>query len=269
MTWLPEHPRPLLTARPATWLATVGILLQVAYPLLPADALPPVTVASVLALAGAATTHAVTTRGRSWGWTFVGTVVGLSYFAEVVGVHTGAPFGDYSYAASLGPSLLGVPVLVPLAWLSLGYPAYLCGHALGGLRLGWIAAAWTLTTWDLFLDPQMVAAGHWSWHGEPASLPGVPDIPAVNYLGWLLVSAVLMLTLRQLLPPTRLAPGRLPHDAMPIVVLIWTYCSQVLANLVFWNRPSVALVGGIAMGLTVVPFSMRLIGELRGQRVRT
>ena len=31
--------------------------------------------------------------------------------------------------------------------------------------------------WDLFLDPQMVDAGHWTWRDPTPALPGVPGIP--------------------------------------------------------------------------------------------
>ena len=41
---------------------------------------------------------------------------GVGLAAEAVGVRTGFPFGDYSYADTLGPTVLGVPVVVPLAW---------------------------------------------------------------------------------------------------------------------------------------------------------
>jgi len=161
---------------------------------------------------------------------------------------------------------------VPLAWFAMGLPAREAAHAALGERstparritLG--AAA--LTAWDLFLDPQMVEAGHWVWDNPDPGLPGVDGIPLTNYAGWLLASTVMMLVMtavsalaerRRTLP----SPGRLPHDLVPAGVLAWTYASQVLANVVFFGRPAVAAWGGLLMGLAVIPYLRLLLAERR------
>jgi putative membrane protein len=245
--------------------AAIGVLLQVAYPLLDGTALRVATIGSVLALAAAAVAHAVAVRGAAWGVAMLVVVGGTGWLAEAVGVATGFPFGTYEYAGTLGPKVADVPVLVPLAWVMLAYPAFLAGQALGGRRWGWALGAWTLATWDLFLDPQMVGDGHWAWAFPEPGLPGIPGIPLTNYAGWVLTATVMMLLLgllpRRGEPGAR--PGRLPHDAVPALVLAWTYGSQVLANLVFFGRPAVAAWGGVLMGLTVVPYLRRLRADLR------
>lgn len=156
---------------------------------------------------------------------------------EAVGTRTGLPFGSYAYGDALGPALLGVPLVVPLAWAMLAYPA----HA-AGVRLGRpvVATGWALAAWDLFLDPQMVAEGHWTW-ADPS--PGLHGIPLSNHLGWLLVALVM----------AALLPVRRADDRLPLALLGWTWASCVLANLAFFHRPGVALVGGVAMGLVVLP----------------
>jgi putative membrane protein len=234
----------------------MGVLCQVAYPLLDAAALRSVTVASVLLLAAAAVLHAGAVRGPRWALAMTSATVGVAFAAEAVGVATGIPFGRYEYATTLGPAVLGVPLVVPLAWLMLAYPCLLAGRLLASPRWGWAVAAWTLAAWDLFLDPQMVAAGHWIWADPGTVLPGIPGIPAGNFAGWLLVAGILMLVLDRL--PRAASDGRLPHDALPAVVLAWTYASQVLANLVFFDRPWVAVWGGVAMGLAIVPWAWAL-----------
>jgi putative membrane protein len=258
---------PGTVGRLAVAAAAVGVLAQVSYPLLDGEPLRLATIVSVLALAAAALLHATAVRGPAWALAAFAIVGGLGWLAEGVGVATGFPFGTYSYAATLGPQLVGVPVLVPLAWFMLGYPAYLAGQALGGRRWGWLAGAWTLAAWDLFLDPQMVAAGHWTWAEPTPALPGVPGIPLTNYAGWLLTATAMMLALTALGRATgrdrEPAPGLLPHDLLPAAVLLWTYASQVMANLVFFGRPAVAGWGAVAMGLTVLPYAALL---LRGRR---
>jgi putative membrane protein len=260
-----RRPRAPALLRLAWGLAAAGVLSQVAYPLLDGGWLRATTVGSVALLAAAAAAHAASTRGLRWAAGLVAGAAGVGFAVEAVGVATGWPFGRYAYAGTLGPSALGVPLLVPLAWLSLAYPCLLAGRLLAGelARRGrrpaipaWALAAWTLAAWDLFLDPQMVAAGHWTWAEPAPALPGVPGIPIGNFAGWLLVAAIMMAVLDRL--PRTTADGRPPRDALPAVVLVWTWSSQVLANLVFFGRPWVAVWGGLAMGVTVVPYALAL-----------
>ena len=52
----------------------------------------------------------------------------LAEAKESIGVATGYPFGQYHYTGTLGPAVLGVPVLVPLAWVMMAYPCLLAGR---------------------------------------------------------------------------------------------------------------------------------------------
>jgi putative membrane protein len=114
-----------------------------------------------------------------------------------------------------------------------------------------VVAGLGLASWDLFLDPQMVAERYWVWSGSFSGLPGVPDIPVGNYLGWLFVAVVMM----ALLVPVSPGPG--PDGPMHALYL-WTYCSSVLAHAVFLGLPWSALWGGLGMGLVAVPLGVRL-----------
>jgi uncharacterized membrane protein len=200
----------------------------------------------------ASTSHALVHRGARWtgGYVLVTGVLGL--VAEAVGTATGFPFGAYDYADSLGAELLGVPVVIPLAWGMFAYPCLVVGQRLARTPLGAAAVGgFALASWDLFLDPQMVEAGHWRFADVQASLPGAPGIPVSNYLGWLLV-AWLMLGLLQLLGRVR------ADDRVPGALFLWTWGSSVLANAVFFGRPLVALTGGVVMGLVAVPYARAL-----------
>jgi len=110
-------------------------------------------------------------------------------------------------------------------------------------------AAGALASWDLFLDPQLVAAGHWRWD-HPR--PGLNSIPLTNTVGWLLVATALMALLARL-------PRSTADDRVPSAVFLWTYASSVLANAVFFDRPGVALAGGIGMGLIALPYARSLL----------
>ena len=104
---------------------------------------------------------------------------------------TGFPFGTVRVRRRARPALLGVPLVIPLAWTWMAWPAWLAAGRLHRAP-GWRRIArWPrvgLAAWDLFLDPQMVAEGYWHWVDPAPALPGVAGVPVGNYLGWLAVS---------------------------------------------------------------------------------
>jgi len=268
----------------AVALAAAAVLAQIVYPLLHGQALRAVTIAAVVLLAAASLVHAVAWWGWPAGLGLLATASMIGLAAEAVGVATGLPFGRYTYADTLGPQVLGVPVLVPLAWTMMAYPALLLGRRLAAgrpvatgtsagsgagpgrgrragprVRVAVIGGA-TLAAWDLFLDPQMVEAGHWTWAHPAPSLPGVPDVPLTNAAGWLLVGAVIVAALDRLLAPH---PPDVAREALPAALLLWTWLGSTLANLVFFDRPWVALYGGAGLGLLVLPYLRSLARDRR------
>ena len=247
-----DAPARAVARRVPAVLAGLTVLLQIAYPLVSGEARDQLTVVTVVVFFLASTSHALLHRGARWTASYVLVTTGTGLLAEAVGTATGVPFGHYDYADSLGASLLGVPVVVPLAWAMFAYPCLLVGQRLARTPVGAAAVGGAaLASWDLFLDPQMVQAGHWRFTDVQVSLPGVPGIPLSNYLGWLLV-AVVMVGVLQLLG------RRDADDRLPAALFLWTYVSSVLANAVFFGRPAVALVGGVGMGLVAVPYAVSL-----------
>ena len=113
------------------------------------------------------------------------------------------------------------------------------------------SGGWLLAAWDLFLDPQMVGEGYWTWADDSWSLPGIDGIPLQNFLGWFLAAMALLWLLDRL--PRKTAPV-----AVPTVMLTWVLASNVVGNLLFWGRPGVAVWGGLAMGIVVVPYLWKL-----------
>ena len=253
MTTTVAEPAARTTARRVpVVLAAVTVLLQIAYPLVSGDARDRLTVVTVLVFFLASTSHALLHRGVRWTAAYVVVSAGTGLLAEAVGTATGVPFGQYDYSGSLGAKLLGVPVVIPMAWAMFAYPALLVGQRLARTAVGAaVVGGFALASWDLFLDPQMVEAGHWRFTDVQVSLPGAAGIPLSNYLGWLLV-AVAMVGVLQLLG------RREADDRLPAALFLWTYGSSVLANAAFFGRPGVALVGGLGMGLVAVPYALSL-----------
>jgi carotene biosynthesis associated membrane protein len=230
-------------------LAGLTVLTQVAYPLTSGVARDRLTVMTVLLWCAASLSHAVLSRGWRFATSLLVITAGIGFASEVVGTATGWPFGSYEYASTLGPRLAGVPLVIPLAWTMMAYPALLVGRKIGFPVLGGVLA---FVSWDLFLDPQMVRAGHWHFEGTG---PAVNGIPLTNTAGWIVVAFGIMMLL------TRLPQGRrssLHSDRVPLALYLWTYASSVMAAAVFFHRPGVALVGGLVMGIPAAMLVLRL-----------
>src|SRR5881397_3065439 len=118
----PTSTASLMSPRYVWWLAAAVIALQVPYPLVHGHARNTLTIATVIVFAVASVAHGRASGGgqRVAALCAVG-VVGFG--AEVLGVHTGVPFGDYRYTGGLGPTLASVPLVIALAWLMMAQPA--------------------------------------------------------------------------------------------------------------------------------------------------
>ncbi|MBM2615235.1 carotenoid biosynthesis protein [Actinoplanes sp. LDG1-06] len=275
---------------PIPW-ALLGLLVlaQICYPLTSGETRAAFTVATVVLGYVLSVSHALLTRGPRAALALVGTATLGGFAVEAVGVATGFPFGTYDYSGQLGPKLLGVPLIIPLAWTWMAWPAWLAARRLPVGRWARVAvAAFGLAAWDLFLDPQMVAEGYWRWLSPTPALPGVPGIPVGNYLGWLGFAVVLMTTLDRLLSKIAVRPSLTPtrpgeegeadatacqagtarlstagagrlgrlstdRDAPLLALWLWTYASSVLAHAVFLDLPASAVWGGVLMGAAVLP----------------
>ncbi|MEV4498854.1 carotenoid biosynthesis protein [Micromonospora arborensis] len=275
-----------MTRRISWTLLAVLVLAQICYPLTTGATRAGLTVATVVLGWLLSVGHALLSRGPRVAAALVAVATGGGFAIEAIGVATGVPFGSYDYSGELGPKLAGVPLIIPLAWTWMAWPAWLAavrltggstvataghaGSAAGGGRatagrwVGRIALATVgLAAWDLFLDPQMVAEGYWVWRDATPALPGLPGIPVSNYLGWLLFAVLLMSALRPLAGPAAEHTDRRDH---PMVALyLWTYFSSILAHAVFLDLPASALWGAAGMAVTAVPLTVTLLRARRGR----
>ncbi|WP_051178303.1 carotenoid biosynthesis protein [Nocardia concava] len=249
--------------------AVVLVLVQIAYPLAHGVARDRVTVVVVLLSAGTALAHAVVTRSARWAAGLLVIVSGIGFGAEVLGTATGFPFGCYDYASGrLGPELLGVPLVVPLAWTGGLYPVWIVAGIMGRSAASWISpvAGRILLTalgavgWDLFLDPQMVADGQWTWRSTVAGLPGLGAIPVTNYVGWFGVAVVMAGLLEWW---DRTAPDTGAARVVPVGVFLWTWLGSALAHAVFLGLPVSAGYGFVGLGVLGFP----LVRQLSARRI--
>ncbi len=199
----------------------------------------------------------------------------VTLLSEAIGVATGFPFGEYAYTPDrLGPKLFGlVPLIIPIAWFMVLYPAYeTVRHLLDhfertAIRLPrWLSelaqctlSAIAMTAWDLSLDPRMVAGGYWSWRDGGAYF----GIPLSNFAGWLLTSFVIYAIWHMIeRTPARSMPLRSEgsrqgmaslHRALPMLAYSITWIGESIANLLFWSGPVVGLAVFVGMGMFAGP----------------
>ena len=241
-------------------LAVATAVAQVVYPRVPVGARTGLTMVVVALFAAASVSHALVWLG--WRWTLrlvlVTAVGGL--LVEALGVAAGVPFGPYAYTATLRPQLLGVPWVIPLAWTMMAYPALVVARRVAGRGAavaGPVLAAAALAAWDLFLDPQMVAAGHWVWDLAPGA-PALLGVPLSNYAGWFATGLVMAAALWPSMPPPDDA-----RDRLPVALYLWTWIGSAIAHAFYLDLPWSALTGTLGMGAITLLLAR---AELRRRR---
>ena len=233
----------------ATLVVAIG--LQISYPLIEGEPLRVVTIATVYWAAAAMFLHAMLAYGVVYAMQFLFITFTYALLVEQIGSRTGWPFGSYEYSGSLGYQIYGVPLVVPFAWVMLAHPIFIAARK---VTKNWVFlyGGFGMMAWDLFLDPQMVSAERWVWDFTGTSVPFQPEIPLSNTFGWLLTGMGLMAILNLALRKDRRKVAT--STAVPDFFLMWTWFSGVVGNLFFFDRPVVALIGGVVFGLVLLPY---------------
>jgi putative membrane protein len=253
-----DRNRERLRRRPArAWLplalAGVLVLTAIAYPLSAGAGRDVVSWAIVILGAILSVLHAWLAHGRRTGAGLLLLVAVTALAFEALGLATGFPYGRYTYSAALGPTLLGVPFLVPLAWLMMAWPSWILAVRLAPSR-GWVrvaTAAAVFAGWDVVLDPQMVQAGYWTWAHPSPGLPGIATVPLTNLGGWLLAGVVLMTLLDGLVRRTSVAGAPRIGDGAPLLALGWMTLGGALAHAGWLDLPGSA-AWGVALAVPVL-----------------
>ena len=236
------------------YIATLA--LQISYPLIHGNFLRWVTISTVIVGAIFIFTDALINFGARFANILLGTTITFSFLVEAIGQATEWPFGKYAYSPTLGVQLFKVPIIVPLAWVMMSYPVLIAARK-SAQNWVFILGGFGLMAWDLFLDPQMVAAGRWKWSFTGASVPFENSIPLSNAVGWLFSGMILMAILHKVLPKERRKKSdRTKHID---IFLIWTLFSGIIGNIFFFKTPGVALIGGIFFAIFLTPFLYKSI----------
>jgi uncharacterized membrane protein len=244
-------PFPLVRWAPLV-LAGALVLTAIAYPLVEGPGRDAVSWTIVLLGAGVSVLSAAARCGWRTGLGVLALVAVVAVLLEALGLSTGFPYGEYSYSDTLGPTLLGVPFLVPLAWLMMAWPSWVLAAVLTDrLRPGRrpvarvLLAAYLFAAWDVVLDPQLVQAGYWRWAHPSPGLPGIDTVPLTNLGGWLLAGLLLMPLLDRLVDRTARPTGIPFADAAPLLVLGWMTLGGAVAHAGWLDLPGSAAWGAV------------------------
>lgn len=237
--------------------AGVTVLAQILWAITSDGLRDAATIVGVLAFATASGFHAYAAFGRDFVIKFLFIALLATFVIEIIGVATSFPFGAYEYDPErLGISILGVPILIPFAWFMMLYPSWLISRALFKSKyLAIFSGALLMSTWDLYLDPQMVNEGYWTWFVD-----GLPtkEIPLSNFAGWFLSTATIFALLSLVLKPIPTGVS----NFTPYALVYWVWLGSFLVNIVpvspFFNQPAVAITGFIGMGVVLIPWSWML-----------
>lgn len=103
---------------------------------------------------------------------------------EIIGVHTGFLFGNYTYGKALSIKWFGVPLIIGLNWGILTVTSSSIIHRFEFPRLiQVILSALLMVLFDYILEPVAVSLDYWQWKNG--------TIPPYNYISWFGVSLFL------------------------------------------------------------------------------
>ncbi len=242
-------------ARVLVWLFfVVHIVAQPFYALLP-ESLE--QFGSLLIVAGFAVfsfSHLWVSRGAKAAFGLLLVCFVVAGGSEVLSVHTGIPYGWYWYTPKLGVGVFGVPLLVPMCWLMMAYPASRVAALIAPARFLAPVSALCLTAWDVFLDPQMVRTGYWVWARQGEYL----GIPLENYVGWILTALLVFIVYFRFFQPQPWLRTDW-FEVLPVLAYVWTWLGLSVVNLFWWGQPVVAVAGFVCMGVFAIPAIFKLL----------
>lgn len=206
---------------------------------------------------------------------------------ENLSIRTGFPFGHYYFTPVMGPKLFLVPGTLGLAYLGIGYLAFVIGRLLvcgpaapvSGLRvlLVPLVAALAMVAWDVSIEPVWSTVLRcWVWRDGGIYF----GAPLSNFFGWYLTVYIFYQLFALYLWRRPSNPAWLPLSYWRMAVLYYTLCAagNMLVALpapavptvvdpagVTWSVASMARACALASLLAMGPFALlawkRLVGR--------
>jgi bisanhydrobacterioruberin hydratase len=117
---------------------------------------------------------------------FLVTTYIAGFVIELLGVHTGVIFGNYTYGYTLGYKVAEIPLIIGINWIIMIYSTgvFVREFAIRSRLLRALLGATLLTIVDFLMEPVAVRHDYWSWQNF--------DIPIQNSLVWFVFSFILL-----------------------------------------------------------------------------
>lgn len=107
----------------------------------------------------------------------------LGFLIEMIGVNTGAIFGNYHYGESLGVKIANTPLLIGLNWLLL---VYVSASVVDKLKIPSafkvVLASLAMLVYDVVLEQVAPKIDMWHWENS--------IVPFQNYAAWFAIAVV-------------------------------------------------------------------------------
>jgi putative membrane protein len=137
----------------------------------------------------------------------------LGFIVEVIGVMTGALFGEYHYGASLGWKFYDVPLVIGVNWLIMVFAA----HAVAGIFFShWLllslSSALLMVGMDYLIEPVAMQLDFWQWKDDV--------VPFRNYAAWFVFGFLFQLMFTKAIRPGRNAVAILLYALMALFFLV-------------------------------------------------
>ncbi len=122
-------------------------------------------------------------KNRNWYlFAFFAFIAGMAI--EILGVHTGFPFGAYEYGDTLGIKLFSVPIMMGgLWWGMIVAAASLVSNYTKNIAINITVAAAIMLGLDLMIEPIAINYDFWTWAAK--------EPPITNFLAWAVFSLLL------------------------------------------------------------------------------
>lgn len=188
---------------------------------------------------------------RALGVLLVGTFL-VTFFMEAISVATGL-VGEYEYTDALGPKVLGVPILIPGAWLMMLYPTLLTvetildappvrrvrerhglGRAIVWCGIVALLSGMAMTAWDVGVETIIAVTGEYTWKERG----GYFGIPIPNFASWVVTSsaAAFAFLTWELTAPARPGPSAAAPEWQPVAAYLVVFLVTFFGNLAHGNR---------------------------------
>lgn len=175
--------------------------------------------------------------GNKAGASLLVVIGAYALFIESLAIKTGFPYGEFIYKDVLGNKVFGLtPWTVAFAYPPIIFLAYWFGRTVANnTKKACTVAVITAVAIDTVLDPAAVRLGFWQWPSGGFFY----NVPLVNFLGWVLTSAVSVYIVHSFFKHTKLSSLHGLATSGLMIVWFWTWVNVWLGHLL----PSIIGVG--------------------------